>query len=491
MEAHNDTWQQALMRRMLADRRLVIAIAVVVLLGMVALASAARGDTSSPMAGAVLAPAVTATSLPLKATPAVLATPPSHTSHHAPVSAVRSGSAPTVATHGTTRAAATSAARPAATATPNSEAQTPLVLTDPSATPVTSDQPWWQGALDVTWKLALVIALIYLAMRALAFFKQSGFGKTGAKIGGKQGRFFEQIEEIRLSPQHTLHAVRAGNKVLLLARTGGHLRPIGEVNPDEEADPMLALPAESFTRQMMRAWAGILPPSPAPGEAPAVSDETSVGAARDSDDGDLVADASDDDVIDAKWVTVQPDTTPAASPVADAAVPAPKRGVARASDKSGQFDETTERDILWYAEEHGVSAAAGRYGLTRQRVTAMRVRYERDRAAKELAQHRRERERAEQYLTRQPAHAGPETPDHHHAAEPESFTPLTATTRASLASTAYSRAGGRGGPKPPPPPPKPPPPPGAGPPPARNAPAASIAQQLAARFGIRVQNPAK
>ena len=51
------------------------------------------------------------------------------------------------------------------------------------------------------------------------------------------------------------------------------------------------------------------------------------------------------------------------------------------SSPAAALTPSKEREILWYAEEQGDSAAGKKFGLTRQRVTAMRNRYERKRGA--------------------------------------------------------------------------------------------------------------
>jgi flagellar biogenesis protein FliO len=463
MEANPNAWLRAIVQRVRADRRLALAVGAMVLLGVVAYASSAHGNANSPTAAQTLPPAPTATSVPTVAPTRVPAS--RHASTH---SSTASHSAP-----------ATPA--PTATADPASqEARTPLNLSDPASTlALPASTPWWQSLLDVSWKLALVLALIYLAMRALAALKRSGFGLPNVSRGSQQPRFFEQIEEIRLSPQHTLQAVRAGNKVLLFARSGNTLRQLGEIDPEGEPDPLLALPPESFSRQMMRAWAGMLPLSTATKDV-----GTSPETLADADDADalpaLAGDADEQDVIDAKWVTVEPDAPP---PAADAAPPLQaKRGLARSADKPEPLDEATERDILWHAEEHGVSAAAERYGLTRQRVTAMRLRYERERTARELEKHRRDRQ--EQAAATRPAKRKPEMPDHPRPEDAHAFMPLATTARAQQASTAYARTASHREARP-----------DAARPtvPAGDVSdqAATIAQTLAARFGIRVPPPTK
>ena len=255
------------------------------------------------------------------------------------------------------------------------ESQTPLQLTDPvgSATAVAAP-PWWQTTLDIAWKLALVVGLIVLAMRVLAAMKSQpwrlALGRNGAAAGA---HFFEKLEEIRLSPQHTLVAVRAGSRIYVFTQSGNTLRPVGDLFTEDELTPAepgeeqpeastLPAPQTNFGSQVRRAWAGMLTPgqpaAPEPPPAPPTPD-VMPGA------------------VDANWVTVEADVQ--APPVPSPA--APRRGVARAADKAPPevLEPAREREILWFAEEQGVSAAAAKFGLTRQRVTAMRQRYERER----------------------------------------------------------------------------------------------------------------
>lgn len=282
-----------------------------------------------------------------------------------------------------------------ATSTP-SEAQTPLQLTDPTATDTTiSSQPWWQSALDVLWKLALVLGLIYGSMRLLALLKENGgtgkgfFSALKPQTTGHTNPFqlLESLEEIRLSPHHTLHAVRVANRVVLLARSGTTLTVIGESQLGEESShevspTAIASPASfpvsngeeksvtnshapsSFRQQLLSAWSNILP--------------TTTHA---STDEPMISEA---DVFDGQWVTVEPDVTPIPSSTSSPASQLPvRKGIARPSDRSDTpepLDDSTVREIIFFAEEHGVAATAKKYGLTNQRVTSIRARYEKARA---------------------------------------------------------------------------------------------------------------
>jgi flagellar biogenesis protein FliO len=60
-------------------------------------------------------------------------------------------------------------------------------------------------------------------------------------------------------------------------------------------------------------------------------------------------------------------------------------GNSHSSENDGQdiISTPTVREILWYAEEHGVGVAATHFHLTPQRITALRNRYERERAQRQ------------------------------------------------------------------------------------------------------------
>ena len=322
----------------------------------------------------VSALAVSVGAYALSAAPAHAAQP-----RQAPPTQIIGGGTPGAVT--TPAAHATPHPKKASTPAPNSEAQTPLHLTDPLATDVSAPAaPWWQTMLDVTWKLGLVVGLIYLAMRALAVLKRKGFSFTPtaltAKGGKAQRHFFEQLDEIQLAPQHALHAIRAGERIYLIARANGEMRAIGELDLTElgeEATHTSALPA-GFANQLMRAWAHLTPPREA----------STLPALRQSHAAVDEPETDEDDIVEAQWVKIKPEPSPArVSETPDSIVDLPvRRGTARPSDAPPPADTLTpsqEREILWYAEEHGDSAAAKKFGLTRQRVTAMRNRYERKR----------------------------------------------------------------------------------------------------------------
>ena len=366
------------------------------------------------------------------------------------------------------------------TAVPTSistEAQTPLHLTEPNISDPTAatGAPWWQSLLDVTWKLALVVGLIYLVMRALAALKQRGFSPKrplGNKGHKQQRHFFEQIEEMQLAPQHVLHAVRAGDRIFLIARTQGALRALGEVELSEVTGEEATTGASSsFADQMFRAWSGLANKQneSAPAHAAkAATSSTSIPMPnmhpkKTEEATPAFLTDGEEDVIDAKWVTVKPNVTPIMSlaritPETVAAnTPLPlRRGTARDSElpppPSEPLSESLEREILWYAEEHNDSAAAKKYGMTRQRVTAMRMRMERERLGRLLEEHRRERDvklsqrppvaaasmgkREERPISKAPLPTAPDHPRGNFAEAERTPVPIA---RGSAARTAYTQ----------------------------------------------------
>ncbi len=490
------------------DKRLTLAIGVVALLSVFAVASVMPHDGASAQSAAtVLPPAATATApLVMTMTPTarparldrsayLTATPVAPASKTSRQTAGRTHLATPTAVPATPIAPAT----PVPAATP-SEAQTPLNLSDPPVDTASSTTPWWQSLFDISWKLALVIALIYLAMRGLLALKNAGFtpnGKGGRAKANQQ--FFEEIEEIRISPQHTLHAVRAGNRIILLARSGATLRPLSEVEVgDLEADTLANLASDSFGRHLLGAWAGALPSAGEQGDEAGSDGVATLATLSEQSTSHL---AGDKGVVEASWVMVETDT-PAEAREENTPLPL-KQGKARPSDRPAPpepMDDETLREMLWFAERHGVSAAAERYGLTRQRVTALRSRYEKRAAAR-----RREAERVAQGEQPAAAHAAPERttwgsmplameePMHPRGnAANHSFTPFAAT-RANLIAGTYGKSDGpaKGDTMPIPLVGRKRADTASGSDPEADVAATAIAQALAARFGVRIQQGKK
>ncbi len=252
-----------------------------------------------------------------------------------------------------------------ATAVPGivSEEQTPLNLTTAttSATNSAASPPWWQTLADISWKLGVVLILIWLLMRGMQALKQHG----GTPAGDAQ-HFFEKLDELSLGPSLTLLAVRAGGRVLLLARSASGVQTLGEFDDagEESAEPSQRALPSSFTGQLWRAWAKLSAPSA----------DVATGAASSTPAPDAPPSA---DVVEARWVHVPGDTPAATVTEMGGALPL-RRGVTRDGDQPEPLSPAREREILWHAETNGDASAAKKYGLTRQRVTAMRLRRDRE-----------------------------------------------------------------------------------------------------------------
>jgi flagellar biogenesis protein FliO len=294
-----------------------------------------------------------------------------------------------------------------------------LTTSTTATTDATATTPWWQTLADVSWKLGVVLILIWLMMRGLQALK-----KRGGTAKGDAQSFFEKLDELSLGPNLTLLAVRAGGRVLLLARSASGVQTLGELEDagndageEPPAAPQRALPS-SFTNQLWRAWAKLSGPS------------ADVGGEAETSGSDAAPPA---DVVDARWVHV-PGDAPGATVTEMGALPL-RRGVARDGDQPEPLSPAREREILWHAETNGDAAAAKKYGLTRQRVTAMRL--------------RRDREQPDHALTEgPPPHAvtrmptpveHPVVPDGQTAPEPISL----AAARQSVARSAYRAASDR------------------------------------------------
>lgn len=111
-----------------------------------------------------------------------------------------------------------------------------------AATP--SDTSFLQTAIDVGWKLGIVIALMYgllIGLRWLQQFKNPVKG-TGATI--------QVLETIGLAPGRSLHLIVVGEKTLLLGSTEQNIGLLTELAdahlplPEEEPVPEEELPFE-------------------------------------------------------------------------------------------------------------------------------------------------------------------------------------------------------------------------------------------------------
>jgi hypothetical protein len=159
---------------------------------------------------------------------------------------------------------ATTPTSTAPTATPNAESQTPLNLSDPSSDSLFggTQQPVWRTFMDMIWKLGLVLALIYLSLRALAVLKIKGLplatrAKEAKPTKPREG-LIEELDIIPLTDNHTLHVVRLGLRVLLLVEADGALQPLTEMSI-EEYEPALANKdaEDTFRDQFLKIWQDI------------------------------------------------------------------------------------------------------------------------------------------------------------------------------------------------------------------------------------------
>lgn len=382
MNAQTHTWQEMVLATLRKDWRISIAVAAMCIAALFIIVPDIAPHTTTPAQTAAQAVPATATAT---ATPLPTATP-----------------VPTVkpAVKSTKSKEAVSAPKSIAptptlvppTVLPNTqtgEAATPLHLSDPSALTTSAALPSL-SAVDILWRLMLVVALIYLVIRALAFFKQKGFtSSTHSKSTGKNGSknipssFFEMMEEIKISPQMALFAVRAGNRVLLLLRNGSAVQTISEFSTDDAvSDELPSLPPESFSSQLVQAWATGMIQTPLKERKEQTVEmiaDCQDAAMRDVAD-EVIADHAD--FIDADWTQLDTDAIHHLIVKKDQQPLTPKPGVARPAEKSPQtdrLDPALEREILYYAEQHGAGAAARQYGLPHQRITAMRNRFERER----------------------------------------------------------------------------------------------------------------
>jgi hypothetical protein len=55
-------------------------------------------------------------------------------------------------------------------------------------------------------------------------------------VGGRGGRSLESLERLALSPQHTLHLVRAGRAVVLLACSPQGCQILRELGPESAGE---------------------------------------------------------------------------------------------------------------------------------------------------------------------------------------------------------------------------------------------------------------
>ena len=91
---------------------------------------------------------------------------------------------------------------------------------------------------DQMLAVALVAALLG---GTLLWLRRKGFGGTAGKLLGiRRPRRLEMLDRLSLTPQHSLHLVRLGNRTLLLGRSPSGLALLDTAegrsdNPEEAA----------------------------------------------------------------------------------------------------------------------------------------------------------------------------------------------------------------------------------------------------------------
>lgn len=98
----------------------------------------------------------------------------------------------------------------------------------------TDTRPFWQIALDMGWKLLLVIGLVYATLLGLRWLQKF---KNPLKDGGAT---IQVLETVGLAPGRSLHLVVVGEKTLLLGSTEQHIALLSEL-----ADAHIPLPDET------------------------------------------------------------------------------------------------------------------------------------------------------------------------------------------------------------------------------------------------------
>ncbi len=367
MKNSSSLWLEKIREVLSRDWRITSALAIVIIGGAIVFATFNANSIQSPSAADILPASVKAT--------AISTTPPV---------APKSGHTP-AKTSGRKKSPATLAA----TATPQSNTQ--LNLANPYAKQATQPtQSLAETIFGFIWRLALVIALIYLTMRGLAALKKSGFSLQ-KKNSESKASFFDNLEEIKLSPQLSLHAIRAGSKVFILARIGGAVQQLGEVtlDSDEQKDKFInELKSDRFLQTLTMA---IGQNNTTVGDMQAiVSGKNDTALSLPTEHSTVTSD--DLEVVDGKWTTVNIQADDPIQPTVREKDSKTEQqvnaiaGVARAADKvdkNEQLDPSFEREVLWHAEQFSVGAAAQKYGIPYQRIVAMRKRYGKNKTQKQ------------------------------------------------------------------------------------------------------------
>jgi len=84
--------------------------------------------------------------------------------------------------------------------------------------------------MDFGQQYLAVAAVLGLLGGGLWWLRRHGYAARA--VGGRGGRALEPLERLALSPQHTLHLVRAGKVVVLLACSPQGCQILRELGPD-------------------------------------------------------------------------------------------------------------------------------------------------------------------------------------------------------------------------------------------------------------------
>ncbi|GAB4435792.1 MAG: hypothetical protein Kow0031_17530 [Anaerolineae bacterium] len=130
---------------------------------------------------------------------------------------------------------------------------------DPDANPMLAATPTekqeWELGIDVFVKLALVLALVYLAMLGLRWLKK---GKNSGLNGSTT---INVLETTGLAPGRSLHLVVVGEKTLLLGATDTHISLLTEL-----PNAALPLPEEAPEFEQVMAAQTTQPEAITPGD---------------------------------------------------------------------------------------------------------------------------------------------------------------------------------------------------------------------------------
>jgi flagellar biogenesis protein FliO len=93
--------------------------------------------------------------------------------------------------------------------------------------------------MDVVQPLGAILFVMALLGGALVLLKRRGRASFGASFGAAMGvgrsvRRLEVVERVSLGPQHALHLVRAGGKLMLVATAPNSCQLLGGTFAGEE-----------------------------------------------------------------------------------------------------------------------------------------------------------------------------------------------------------------------------------------------------------------